>query len=337
MALEGLENLNLNVEVTIFAPDDHQEVSSPSILRGRIFSKESDQSMVIHLSASSNSESVPVGKMIILFLAHDLGLYIFSATVTAKTIEGQDLVLKCENLQQVKCFHRRKSVRINVNVPASFSTEFDRSKVIEGTISNISVGGAQLETSIAINPDSILELVYQLENIGPVYMDGKVIRVTKTNDTIIHGIEFQNPDQYTIDGIARFIMAEQMRQKRLGLQVFKAFIFDSSVKVHAPTVFGILQYKNLDISALQGKKCNGVISELGVHGFSVECPLKLPIGSILEFSVELPKIGFTNIQAHVNKITMHNGKYVMHAEYAADYEKIRNTILEMLAKDFNLS
>jgi len=336
MTLEGgIENLNLNVNVTVFAPDDRNSKDmSSKIFRGQIFSKKSDQSVVIQLKAEDGYDFLNIGKPIFIFLAHDLGLYIFSAVVTRKAVEESMVVLHCTNSQQVKSFQRRKSVRVNVNIPIGFSAEFNRSRVWDGTIRNISAGGLQLEAPF-LPTSSILELVFELQDVGPLFIDGRVVRASERDGRFFHGIELVNADQYTVDGIAKFVLAEQFRQKRLGLQFFRALIFNATIEIQAPTVFSVIQYKDLDISALQGKKCNGTITEIGIYGLSVECPLKLPVGSVLEFSVELPKLGYSIVQAKVKELQLHNGKSLIHADFCSEYDKIRDHILQELADDYN--
>lgn len=337
MAVEGIDNLNFNVNVTIFSPDGNSgETTSAKIYKGRIYHREPDQNLVIEMEDTNTTESLSTGKHIFLFLAHDLGLYVFSAKIDKIYIKDGLTFLHCSSLTQVKYFQRRQSVRVTVSVPVNFSPEFDRSTVWEGTIIDISTGGLQLETAFYIPPETVLELVYQLEDIGPVFMDGKVIRAAEQDGRFLHGLEFIYPDQHTLDGVARFIMAEQQRQKRLGLQIFKAFIFKSTIEVHTPTIFGIIQFKDIDISALQGKKCGGTIMEIGVNDFKIECPLKLPIGALLEFSFELPKLGYSTIQAVVREVNAHNGKFTLTAEFNRNYEDLRDCVLESLARDFNV-
>ncbi len=335
--MEGIKNLNLNVSVTIFSPDSQNNGGTSSkIFRGRIYNREPDQNVVIELESDSGHHFFTAGKPILLFLAHDLGLYIFSAVVNRVEKQGGKTVLYCNNPQQVKYFQRRKSVRVSVTIPASFSTESNHARVWDGTITDISVGGLKLEAPFLVSPGSVVELVYQIEEGGPMFMDGRVVRAFERDGRCIHGIEFVNPDNYSIDSIAKFIMAEQMRQKRLGLNMFKAFILEATVEMQAPTVFGIIRYKNLDISALQGKKCNGTIMEIGIHSLRIECLLKLPLGAVLEFSVELPKLGYTTIQATVTEITSRMGKFVVVADYSVEYTKIRDCVLERLAREFDV-
>ncbi|MHB9095551.1 MAG: hypothetical protein ACYC21_12855 [Eubacteriales bacterium] len=57
---------------------------------------------------------------------------------------------------------------------------------------------------------------------------------------------------------------------------------------------------------------------------------------MLEFSFELPKIGYSTIQAVVNDISMHSGKFVIGAEFTTEYETIRDCVLENLSKDFHV-
>lgn len=337
MAVEGIGNLNLNVNVTIFSPDeDSTQKSSAKIYKGRIYQRELDYNVVIELEDSDSPEFLNTGRPIFLFIAHDLGLYIFSAEISRKSTKDGLTFIHCSNLKQVKYFQRRQSFRVQVSIPVNFSPGFDRSVVWEGTIIDISTGGLQLETSFYIPPETILELVYQLEDIGPVFMDGKVIRATEQDGRFLHGLEYIYPDQHSLDGIARFIMAEQQRQKRLGLQIFKAFILKSTIEVQTPAVFSIVQYKSLDISALQGKKCAGTITEISVHEFKIECPLKIPLGAVLEFSFELPKIGYSTTQAVVREVKSRFGKYVLTAEFNTDYQEIRDCILDSLAQDFKI-
>lgn len=337
MAVPGIGNLNLNVNVTIFSPDGNSgENISAKIYKGRIYHREPNQNVVIEMEDSQNIESLISGKHIFLFLAHDLGLYVFSAKIHKINTKDGLSFLHCIDLTQVKYFQRRQSVRVTVSVPVNFSPEFDRSAVWEGTIIDISTGGLQLETAFFIPPETVLELVYQLEDIGPVYMDGKVIRAAEQDGRFLHGLEFIYPDQHTLDGIARFIMAEQQRQKRLGLQIFKAFIFKSAIQVRTPTVFSIIRFKDIDISTLQGKKCSGIITEIGLNDFKIECPLKLPAGAILEFSFELPKLGYSTIQAVVREVNAHMGKFGLMAEFTRNYEELRDCVLESLAREFNV-
>lgn len=337
MSLEGLGNLNLNVNVSIFAPVKSGPSVSPNIYKGRIYNRELDQSVVIELEAEEGSDYLSPGRPILLFLAHDLGLYIFSTTVSSKNSSDGITFLHCSNPQQIRYFQRRKSVRVNVSIPISFSAEFDRSKVWDGSIRNISIGGLQLETPFEIPVGTTLELFYQLEDVGPIFMDGIVKRVTATESSYVYGLQFSNADPHCIDGIARFIMAEQMRQKRLGLQIFKAFILKSTVETQAPAIFSIIQFKNIDISALQGKKCSGVITEIGLSDLRLECPLKLPVGAVLEFSFELPKLGYCTLKAQTTEVTMQNGKFLALAAYSPEYENIRDCILNQLAEDFSIT
>jgi hypothetical protein len=132
-------------------------------------------------------------------------------------------------------------------------------------------------------------------------------------------------------------MAEQIRQKRLGLQVFKAFIFNASLDVQTPALFTITRYKNLDISALQGKKCQGTVLTIGLEGLLFECPLKLPTGSVLKLSVELPVLGPTTIEASIRDVESREGKYYVSTDYCREYNGIRDCILRQLARDFDLS
>ncbi|MHB9095550.1 MAG: PilZ domain-containing protein [Eubacteriales bacterium] len=145
MSLEGISNLNLNVNVTIFSPDKNANDLSSNIYKGRIYSRELDQSVVIELEGNDGSGSLTVGKPILLFLAHDLGLYIFSATISLKNSKDRVTFLHCKNPQQVKYFQRRTSVRVQVAIPVSFSAELNRSRVWDGTITNMSIGGLQME------------------------------------------------------------------------------------------------------------------------------------------------------------------------------------------------
>lgn len=337
MAVEGIGSLNLNVSVTIYSPgENNAQNASEQIYRGRIYQREIDQNIVIELEDTDSTEFLHTGKPILLFLAHDLGLYIFSAQISNKNIKDGITFLHCNNLMQIKYFQRRQSVRVQVSIPINFSPEFDRSIVWEGTIVDISTGGLQLETSFYIPPETSLELVYQLEDIGPVFLDGKVIRALEQDGRFWHGLEYVYPDQHSMDGIARFIMAEQQRQKRLGLQIFKAFILKSTIEVQTPTVFGIVQFKSLDISALQGKKCAGTITEISINSLKIECPLKIPLGAVLEFSFELPKLGYSTTQAVVKEVNSHLGKYALTAEFNTDYEEMRNCVLESLAQDFKV-
>jgi len=337
MTVEGIGNLNLNVNVTIYSSDmDSAQKSSVKMYKGRIYQQEPDQNVVIELEDNNSAEFLNAGKPILLFLAHDLGLYIFSAKINEKITKDGLTFLHCNNLKQIKYFQRRHSVRVQVSIPVNFSPEFDRSVVWEGTIADISTGGLQLATSFYIPPETVLELVYQLEGIGPIFMDGKVIRAMEQDGMFLHGLEYVYPDQHSLDGIARFIMAEQQRQKRLGLQIFKAFILKSTIEVQTPTIFSIVHFKNLDISALQGKKCAGTITEISIHDFKIECPLKIPLGALLEFSFELPQLGYSTIQAVVREVNSHLGKYTLTAEFNTAYEEMRNCILESLAKDFEI-
>lgn len=335
MTAEGIGNLNLNVSVTVYSPDGNG-VQSAKIYKGRIYQQELDKNVVIELENSNSAEFLDAGKHILLFLAHDLGLYIFSAKISRKDTKDGLTFLHCDSLEQVKYFQRRQSVRVQVSIPANFSPEFDRSVVWEGTIVDISTGGLQLETSFYIPPETVLELVYQLEDIGPVFMDGKVIRAVEQDGRFLHGLEYAYPDRHSLDGIARFIMAEQQRQKRLGLQMFKAFILKSTIEVQTPAVFGIVQFKSLDVSALLGKKCAGTITEISIHDLKIECPLKIPLDAVLEFSFELPQLGYSTIQAVVREINSHLGKYALTAEFNTDYTEMRDCILESLAQEFKI-
>ena len=336
--MEGIRDLNLNVNVTIYSPGNRDRDSklSPQMFIGRIYSREANQNVIIELEIDRDADVPSPGKPILLFLAHDLGLYIFSAIISRTFVANGRITIHCSRLDQIKYFQRRNSVRVNVNIPVNFSAEFNRSSVWEGTITNISIGGLQLEAPFSIPPDLVLELVYQLEDIGPLYMDGKVIRSFEKNGRCVHGIQFFNPDRLHIDGIARFVMAEQMRQKRLGLNFFKAFMLKATVRSQVPTVFSIIQYKNLDVTALQGKKCSGIINEIGIRDLAIECPLRLPVGAVLEFSMDLPKMGYSSVKAVVSEVKAHLGKFLVRAEFAIEYEDIRDHVLELLARDVEL-
>jgi c-di-GMP-binding flagellar brake protein YcgR len=337
MAVQGIGNLNLNVNITVYSPDgNNSQKSTVKIYKGRIYQRELDQNVVIELVDTDSTEFLNPGKPILLFLAHDLGLYIFSAKINKKDSKDGLTLLYCDNLTQVKFFQRRQSVRVQVSIPVNFSPEFDRSAAWEGTIIDISTGGLQVSTSFYIPPETVLELVYQLEDIGPVFMDGKVIRSLEQDGQFIQGLEYLYPDRHSLDVIARFIMAEQQRQKRLGLQIFKAFILKSTIEVQTPTVFSIVQFKSLDISVLQGKTCAGTITEISIHDIKIECPLKIPLGAVLEFSFELPQLGYSTIQAVVRGVDSHLGKYSLTAEFNTDYEEMRDCLLESLARDFKI-
>ncbi len=337
MTLEGIDNLNLNVTVTVFAPDhQNQDNQVQKILRGQIHSNKTDQSLVIQLKTGDSSDFLTIGKPIFLFLAHDLGIYLFSAMVSHKTMEKGDIILRCRNPRQIKYFQRRESVRVNVRIPVGFTMESNRAKTWDGIITNISMGGLQLAAPFLIPEGSVLELVFELEDAGPIFMDGKVVRAYEKERRFIHGIQFVNLDRYPLDGIAKFVLTEQIRQKRLGLQFFTAFIFDATMEVHAPTVFTIIQHKNHDVLGMQGKECNGNIMEIGIDGLVVECPFILPVGSVLEFSVEMPQLGYSTIQARVREVSQRRGKFLVRADYCQEYEKIRDCILADLAKNFNM-
>jgi len=335
--VEGIKNLNLNVNVTVFAPGgSNPNDPSSQMVKGRIYNGEGDESVIVELDSGYGDDAPTSGKPIMLFLAHDLGLYILSATVGSVCTERGKIMMRCLNPQQVKYFQRRKSVRIKASIPVSFSAESDRSRVWEGTITDISVGGLQLEAPFLIPMDSVLELVYQLEDIGPMFMDGKVVRAYEKKGSFIHGLEFANTDQLYIDSIAKFIMAEQLRQKRLGLNVFKAFILKASVEIQLPTVFSIIGFKSVDISALKGKKCTGNITEIGINNLKIECPLKLPVGAILEFDVELPRVGHSTVRAVVKNIEVRSGKFILDAVFGPKHEKVRDCVLDLLSKDFEV-
>lgn len=333
--MDGIKNLNLNVNVTVFAQDDrYPEKVIRKIFRGIMHSENVDQSLVINLTDNEGAELLVAGRPIFLFLAHDLGLYVFSAIIKNKTFTDGKFTVECSKSRQVRCFQRRQSVRVNVNIPAGFSLAADRTNVQYGFVTDLSLGGMQLRSPLSFPVRSDLELVFQLDK--SVYINGEVVRAVEKNGEYYCGIRFSNPDEQTKDDIARFIIAEQIRQKRLGLQMFKAFIFDANVKVQAPTVFSITKYKNLDISALQGKKCSGIITDVGIHDINIECPLTLPVNAELEFSVDLPKLGYFIIKAVVRQVARHQGIYLIRAEFVADYEKIRDGILAQMAKGFNL-
>jgi len=335
--MDGIKNLNLNVDVTVFAPENgNPEKLTPHIFRGRIFSENADQSVVIQVEDGAGSDILTTDKPIFLFLAHDLGLYVFSAVISNKSVEDGKNVINCSKPKQVKYFQRRNSVRVNVNIPAGYSPENDRSNIQYGFITDISMGGLQLWAPLSLPLNSDLELVFQLENSGQLYINGKVVRNVKKDGKYFLGISFTNPDEQTKDEIARFVMAEQVRQKRLGLQIFKAFIFNAHLQVNAPAIFCITKYKNLDVTVLQGKKCDGAVTEIGIHDLIIESHLKIPVGAELEFSVELPKLGYSIIRAVVKQVAAHRDKYRVQAEFSSDYEKIRDCILGQMARDFDL-
>ncbi|RJQ39184.1 MAG: PilZ domain-containing protein [Nitrospiraceae bacterium] len=337
MAFPGIDNLNLKVDVAVYALDRNKlDSSSARVYKGTISGREQDNTIVIQMTAESDSNLFTEGKPIFLFLAHDLGLYIFSATVHRSEQNNDMVLLHCGEINELNYFQRRRSVRVNVSIPVSFSDERNKSRVFEGTVINLSTGGLQLQTASGLPAGNIVEMVYELENIGPLFIDGKVVRVMQKEGLFYHGIHFLNPDRYTLDGIARFIMAEQLRQKKLGLQVFKAFLFEAAMELQAPAGFSIIQYKDLDISALKNKRCYGTIVEIGLHGLAVECLLNIPPASRLEFSVELPGIGYSIVQAIVQKVESRAGKYLLQANFCSNYENIRNCILSQMASNFNL-
>lgn len=337
MALEGIENLNLKVNITVFAPAHQNQVGIPSrMFRGHICSREKDQSLTIQIEDQHSTGFLSVGITVFIFLAHDMGLYIYSTKVRRRVESNNNLQLVCNYPQQIKYFQRRNSVRVNTSVPVTFSADYNRKGFTEGTITDISIGGMKLEAPLSLPIDTVVELVYQLDDIGPVFMDGKVVRVTGENEVYVHGLEFVNSDQFTIDAISKFIMAEQMRQKNLGLHIFKVFVFNAAISVQTPAVFSIVKYLTLDVSAIRDKTCNGMITEISTNGLVLECPLKLPLGSVLEFVFEMPKIGYFIIQAEVKEVTMRQGKFQLTVEFALESEKLRDLILERLAKEFSV-
>jgi c-di-GMP-binding flagellar brake protein YcgR len=329
--MEGIKNLNLNVNVTVFAPETiDRKKTAPKIFRGRIYSKEeSENNLIIQIKEGNGSDLLQTGKPIFLFLAHDLGLYIYTAMITGKKVEDGDIIVNCRQPRQLKNFQRRQSVRVKVNIPVSYAD-------LTGTVTDISLEGIQLQSPGGVNVGAELDLKFQLDNIGPIYVKGNVVRSFEKDKKLYFGIKFSDIDKQTKDDIARFIITEQVRQKRLGLQIFSAFVFNATVKVNAPAEFSIIQYKNLDVSALQSKKSKGTITEVGIHGLSVECPLKMPIGAILEFAVDLPKMGYTVIQAVIRGVDVCRNSYIIYAEYNTEYEKIRDCILDQMAGDFDL-
>lgn len=335
--MEGIKNLNLNVDVTVFAPDDssRQKLSS-KIFRGRICNKDSDSGIVITVEKGGGADLLVVGNPIFLFLAHDLGVYIYSARISSKNIEEGNIIVYCNRLREIRNLQRRKSVRVNVNIPVRYTLESDQAREQYGIIGDISVDGLLLGTPASIPVGTKLDLTLQLDNVGMVFVSGNVVRNFDKEGIYFTGISFSDSDRQTKDDMARFIMAEQMRQKRLGLQIFKAFIFNATVQVEAPTEISIIQYKNLDISALRGKKSNGTVREIGINGLSVETALKLPVGAKLEFPVDLPELGYYVIQATVRQVSMHRDKFIIEAEYVSAYEQVRDCILGRLAGDFGL-
>lgn len=333
--MDGIKNLNLNVNVTVFSPEPENRKTAAKIFRGRIYNKE-DNNMIIHIENGGGSELLSVGKPIFLFLAHDLGLFVYSARIHSKVVENEEIIVSCSKPRQHKNFQRRNSVRVKVNIPVRYSMDFNNAKELTGIISDISVKGLQLQSPSTVPVGADLELRFQLESTGTVYVKGTVVRTFEKNEKIFLGIKFIDIDKQVEDDIARFLMAEQMRQKRLGLQLFKAFIFNASVRVKASTEFCIIQYKSLDVSTLRSKKSRGELLEIGIHGIIVESPLNLPLGAKIEFSVELPKLGYTIIQAVVQEVAEHQNKYIIHADYSIEHEKIRDCILEQMAGDFDI-
>ena len=336
MLLDQLEKLHLNVNATLFVPDKGSNEVSAGIFNGVIYSKETDNSIVIRLNTGDDGDFFCKGRPIFLFIAYDLGVYIFSVTVNEKEITDGNTFIYCENPRQIEYFQRRKNVRVDVSIPVNFSAAGNRSKIFEGTVTDMSIGGMKLKNSFSIPAGTTIELVFDLDNIGPVFLDGEVLRVSEKNGQYYHGIKLINPDSHTVDGIAKYVMAEQIRQKRLGMQIFKAFIFNAVLEVQAPAMFSIVHFKDLDISALQGKTCSGTITEVGLNGLKVICPLKLPVGARLEFIAEIPSLGQLVINADVTNVDTENGKFIVNAHYCSEYKKIRDCILRNLAEDFGI-
>ena len=337
MDIEGLKNLDLNVNISVAASGGPENDGETRIFTGRINYEAGVESVVIRVNEADNKNLLKLNKPIFLFLAHDLGLYILSANISKKGIVEDKTIIHCSRLRQVKAYQRRKSVRVNVNIPTSFNLENDRGNINYGFVTDISVGGLQLWSPLSFAFNTDFEMMFQLDSDKPVFVTGKVVRNTEHDGKILLGIKYNNPDTQTQDDIARFVIAEQMRQKRLGLQIFKAFIFNAHLKVVAPSIFTITRYKNLDISALLDKKCEGIITEVGIHGISMECPLKLPVGAELEFSVELPQIGYSVIRAVVKELVWSAGKNIINVEFTNEYEKIRDVILAQMSRGFELN
>lgn len=335
--MEGIKNLNLNVNVTVFAPGDgSRENLSSKIFRGRIYNEASDQRLVIRVEDGGGAELLAIGKPIFLFLAHDLGFYIYSARISSKAFEDGNVVVYCTQPRQIRDYQRRKSVRVNVDIPVKYSPESKLTKEWVGIIRDISVEGLLIETPSNIHIDDKINLNFLLENVGPVFVNGIVVRSFEKDGRFFSGVNFSDADMQTQDDIARFVIAEQMRQKRLGIQIFKAFIFNATIKVDAPTELSIIQFKNLDVTALQGKKSAGIIREIGIHGLSIGSQLKLPVGARVEFPVDLPQLGYYVIQAVVRQVSTDRDNYIIDAEFVSEYEKIRDCILAKMSGGFDL-
>lgn len=336
--MEGIKNLNLNVNVTVFAPDDgNRENLSSKIFRGRIFNEEASQSLVIRIETGDGAELLAIGKPIFLFLAHDLGFYIYSAIINSKAVEDGNVVVYCSQPRQIRDCQRRKSVRVNVDIPVKYSPESDCSNEWVGLIRDISMDGLLVETPTAVTIEANIDLNFFLESIGPVYVTGAAVRSFEKDGRFFIGIKLATADKQSKDDIARFVMAEQMRQKRLGMQIFKAFIFNATIKVDTYTELSIIQYKNLDITALKGKRSAGIIREIGIHSLSIGTQLNLPVGAIVEFPVELPQLGYHVIQAIVRQVSLDKDNlYLVEAEFASEYKKIRDCILAKMSGNFDL-
>jgi len=101
------------------------------------------------------------------------------------------------------------------------------------------------------------------------------------------GIKFLDVGPEVESKIIAFVNQEQMRQKKEGSRPFKAALMTLRSQEEIPTLFGLIKYKGMDLSHLQGKTSKAIIKELDVFSLKMESGLKLPLGMEVTLNFEL--------------------------------------------------
>ncbi len=113
---------------------------------------------------------------------------------------------------------RRKFVRIETSLPVTYRLKGRVGSPKRGRLRDISAGGIRAIFEEPLLPGQKILLRLDLGNgLGPMILEGRVVRVRISGDEIEHGVEFINVSDKAVRRIMRYVfkIERDLRQKGL--------------------------------------------------------------------------------------------------------------------------
>lgn len=113
---------------------------------------------------------------------------------------------------------RRRFVRVEVNIPFTYRLKGRTGSSKKGYTKDLSAGGLRgvFEEPLLVGQRILIRLDLG-DGLGPMVLEGKVVRVDLKDDSIEHGVEFLNLGEKLVRRIMRFVFKKERELREKGL------------------------------------------------------------------------------------------------------------------------